>query len=146
MTILLPIFPSNSIIFGLTSLDLPLGRAFSSSQSSNYSNPVKYPGTCLVSSCLRLSHGKFEDEFDDFLQRFAKLLNVYYLVVYGSLSCIPIFICRGRQHHICIRPQLSRSSLSERPPNYSGIFCLYRFLPCTYRSLDHCIGSSGSSQ
>ena len=81
MTILLPVFPSNSIIFGLTSLDLPLGRAFSSSQSSNYSNPVKYPGTCLVSSCLRLSHGKFEDVFDDFLQHFAKLLDVYHLVV-----------------------------------------------------------------
>ena len=38
-------------------------------------------GTCLVSYFLGLIHGKFEDGFNDFLQRFAKILDVYHLVV-----------------------------------------------------------------
>ena len=103
-------------------------------------------GTCLVSSCLQLIYGKFEDAFDDFYQRFANLLDVYRLVVSDSLYCIPIFIFQGRLYRICIRHRMSRSSLSERPSNSFGIFRLYQCLPCTYLSLNRCFGSSGISR
>ena len=57
---------------------------------------MQYIVTCLVSSCLRLSHGKFEDAFDDFLQGFTKLLDVYHIVVSDYISCIPISLFQGQ--------------------------------------------------
>ena len=79
-------------------------------------------------------------------QRFKKLVGVYHLVVSAYLYFITICLWQGRRHLICIRPWMSRYSLSERPSNSSGVFRLYLFLPCNYLSLDHCLGSSGSTQ
>ena len=92
-------------------------------------------GTCLVSSYFRLRHGKFEDSFDDFLQRFTKLLDDYHLVVSASLYCSYICILLGR--------------LCQGDPFQSVLqiimylFC--QFLSCAYVSLDRCFGLSGSS-
>ena len=130
----------------LTYLLVEQGNNFSSSQSSNFSNTVQGTGTYLVSYCLRLCHGKFEGAFDDFLQHFSKLLDVYHFFVSAFISCIPICICQGWWYRICILTRLSGWSLSDIPSNLSGTFCLYQFLPCTYLSLDHCFGSSGSRQ
>ena len=52
-------------------------------------------GTCLVYSCLQLSYGKFEDAFNEFLKRFAKLLDVYHVGVSDYLYCITIFLYQG---------------------------------------------------
>ena len=48
---------------------------YSSPQSSNFSNVVQCTGTCLVTSCLWLSHGKFEDTFGDFFAAFRKTIR-----------------------------------------------------------------------
>ena len=58
-------------------------------------------GTCIVSPALKLIHGNFEDAFDEFFQRFAKLLDVYQEVLPyvfakdGDTASVEVPGCQG---------------------------------------------------
>ena len=149
ITLLWPIFLSISIFLVWHHLNYLLGeqgRPFSSSQSSNFPNPVQCTWTCLVSSCLRLSHGKFEDASDDFCSVYQNYWMFIILLFLLIFLVFHICLCRGKWYSICIKPRLPRCSLSERPSNSSGVFRLYRFFPFTYLSLGCCFGSYGIIQ